>query len=143
MCSFENASLHAVSLTTCKAAGATFAAATFSRRIGRQLVAAGQMTGCSLDLASFAGVALDRFDFSGSTLRQADFSDASLVEATFRGADLTGATIANASLAKADLREAVLEGVDLRSAAGFAGIKVSRSQLPALVGPFGIRVFPD
>jgi fluoroquinolone resistance protein len=61
----------------------------------------------------------------------------------FRKAELWAAIIDEADMDGADLRDAVVSGLDLTRSRNHAGIKVSESQLSALVGPLGLRVFPD
>ncbi|WP_375450877.1 pentapeptide repeat-containing protein [uncultured Devosia sp.] len=140
---FAGANLHAVTLERCKAAGADFEDASLVRKSGRSSVVAGRFIDCALDFANFRGVVLEDCDFDGSSLRQADFSRTSLGKTGFRRADLSAAIIDEADMAGADLRDAVVNGLDLTRARNFTGVKVSQSQLGALVGPFGLRVFPD
>lgn len=139
---FAGANLHGLTLERCKAAGADFEDASFVRKSGRTSVAAARLLDSALDFANFRGVVLEDCDLSGSSLRQADFSRCSLSKAVFRKADLAAAIIDEADLDGADLRDAVVSGLDLTRARNHAGIKVGESQLSALVGPFGLRVFP-
>ncbi|MDB5587782.1 MAG: Fluoroquinolone resistance protein [Devosia sp.] len=140
---FAGANLHGLTLERCKASGADFEDASFVRKSGRNSVAAGRFIDSALDFANFRGVVLEDCDFAGSSLRQVDFSRTSLSKTGFRKADLSAAIIDEADMDGADLRDAVVSGLDLTRARNHAGIKVSESQLSALVGPFGLRVFPD
>lgn len=140
---FAGANLHGLTLERCKASGADFEDASFVRKSGRNSVAAGRFIDSALDFANFRGVVLEDCDFSGTSLRQVDFSRTSLSKTVFRKADLSAAIIDEADMDGADLRDAVVSGLDLTRARNHAGIKVSESQLSALVGPFGLRVFPD
>ncbi|MDB5530260.1 MAG: Fluoroquinolone resistance protein [Devosia sp.] len=140
---FAGANLHGLTLERCKASGADFEDASFVRKSGRNSVAAGRFIDSALDFANFRGVVLEDCDFAGSSLRQVDFSRTSLSKTGFRKADLSAAIVDEADMDGADLRDAVVSGLDLTRARNHAGIKVSESQLSALVGPFGLRVFPD
>lgn len=142
LCRFGRATLYDVTLDRCKAAGASFEDADFSRKSGRQIVAKADLSGTMLDMASFRGVRLDGCALRGCSLRQSDFSRADLVEADFAEASLVEASFNGADMSKADLRGANLSGLNLAQAKSFAGIKVHESQVSALVGPLGIRVFP-
>lgn len=143
LCRFAGANLHAVIMERCKASGADFEDASFIRKSGRNSVTAARFIECALDFSNFRHVALDDCEFEGSSLRQADFSQANLTATSFRRADLNAANMDEARMENADLREASVDGLNLTRSRGFAGIKVSQSQLSALVGPFGMRVFPD
>lgn len=140
---FAGANLHAVTLERCKASGADFEDASFVKKSGRTSTVAGRFIDCALDFCNFRGVVLEDCDFAGSSLRQADFSRTALSRTGFRKADLAAAIIDEADMDGADLRDAGVSGLDLTRARNFAGLKVSQSQLGALVGPFGLRVFPD
>lgn len=143
MSRFAGANLHAVFWQGCKASGADFEDASFTRKSGRTSVVAGKFVDCALDYANFARTCLDDCDFTGSSLRQADFKRARLNGTCFQRADLTEAIVDDAQFDKADLRAATLTGFDVTTIKSFAGIKVNQSQLGGLVGPLGIRVFPD
>lgn len=140
---FVGANLHAVTLERCKASGADFEEASFVRKSGRNVVSAGRFIDSALDFANFRSVVLEDCDFAGSSLRQVDFSRAGLSKTAFRNADLSAAIIDEADMDGADLRGAIVSGLNLTRVRNFAGIKVNQSQLGALVGPFGLRVFPD
>jgi fluoroquinolone resistance protein len=140
---FAGANLHALTLERCKASGVDFEDASFVKKSGRNSVVAGRFIDSALDFANFRGVVLEDCDFAGSSLRQVDFSRTSLSKASFRKADLSAVIIDEADMDGADLRDAAVSGLDLTRARNHGGIKVSTSQLSALVGPFGLRVFPD
>ncbi|WDR03388.1 pentapeptide repeat-containing protein [Devosia algicola] len=142
MSRFAGANLHAVHMQGCKASGADFEDASFTRKSGRSVAVFGKFNDCSLDYANFARVCVDDCDFDGSSLRQADFKRCSMVGTSLQRADLTGAILDQARLDNADLRGAVLSGFDVTALEGFAGIKLNESQLGAIVGALGIRVFP-
>ena len=142
-CKFGSANLHAVQIRGCKAAGVDFELASFTRKVGRTGLTAGTLIDSMLDIASFREVVLNGCDLSRSSLRGTDFAGAALAEAHFRNCELSGAVMSAARLDRADMRGAILDDVDLGSAASYAGIKVSQSQLPALAAKLGIRVFPD
>jgi len=140
---FAGANLHGATLDRCKASGADFEDASFARKSGRTVVTAGRLVKCVLDFVNFRNVPLDKVVFEGSSLRQADFSRCDLTAADFRDADLSAAIVSEAQLDDVDLRGASVSGLDLTRARSFGGIKVNESQLSALAGPFGMRVFPD
>ncbi|WDR05719.1 pentapeptide repeat-containing protein [Devosia rhodophyticola] len=142
MSRFAGANLHAVHWQGCKGAGADFEDASFSRKSGRTVSVAGRFVDCALDYVNFTRVCLDDCVFDGSSLRQADFKRCSMVGASLQRADLIGAVFDQARLDNGDLRGAVLTGFDITGLEGFAGIKLNDSQLGAVVGPLGVRVFP-
>lgn len=142
-CRFVGTQLHGVMMQACKGQGADFEDASFLRKLGRLSVAGGSFIECALDFSSFRNICLDEVNFEGTSLRDADFSRSSLLGANFQRADLGGARLSGVQLDRADLRGAVLSGFDLTALKSFAGVKVTHAQLSALVGPLGVRVFPD
>lgn len=140
---FGLASLFDVTFRNCKAAGADFEGARFSRMLGRKPgPSRAVFTNCMLDMANFSQAQLADCILSECSLRQANMWQAALSSADMRGSDLSEAGMAGAILDHADLRDAVLFGLDVTRLAGFEGIKVSADQLPDIVRAIGIKVFP-
>lgn len=143
MARFGLAGLFGASFIRCKAAGADFEDARFSKQASSRL-AVSRVTFVStlLDMASLRGGRLDDCTFAECSLRQADLRQVLMVGADLRGSDLSEANLNGAILDNADLRDCTLFGVDVTQMASFAGMKVSDDQLADLVRPLGIRPFP-
>jgi fluoroquinolone resistance protein len=133
--------MHDVVFEDCDLRGATFAAVTFRRRLGRRPSdPKAAFLRCNFHLADLSAAELAQCVFTGSRFREADLASADLEGADLRDCDLFGAGLDGARIADADLRGADISGLDLSRVASRKGVTIRPDQQHLLLNALGVDI---
>lgn len=127
----ERAALHRVSLTECRATGASFVEASLRDAA---------FSGCQMDYSLFALARLERVQMARCSLAQAVFTDAKFQSVHWESCRLTGADLCGVRLKGMDLRTNDLTAMVLRDLREVSGAVLSAEQACLLAALLGAQV---
>ncbi len=140
---FVGADLFDISIKDCKANGADFGEATFTRTYGRaQRVTRANLQATIFDDANMPGLDFGECNLTRSSFCHADLSSCIFLNTDMSGSDLSNAQLRRANFERADLRGARLEGFMLGQLSGYDGLKISEDQQATILAHLGVQVYP-
>ncbi len=140
--SFQRSRAYGLHLEHCQLQGADFEKADFRLPVGESDLVDFHMTDCNFAYGSFANTYLAHAVLAGTRMNEACLDYCDLTGADLTGCELNNLSARGVTLIDADLRGAAFNNINPREI-DLRGVRLTVSQVPALLAPIGIELEAD